>query len=82
MAPKQLSADYWRGRRVLVTGHTGFKGSWISAWLKMLGANLIGLSDSASNYPSHYESISKIFDKDLRGDVRDLEALKKIIHEN
>ena len=68
--------------KVLVTGHTGFKGSWISAWLKMLGANLIGLSDSASNYPSHYESISKIFEKDLRADVRDLEALKKIIHEN
>ena len=33
------------GSKVLITGHTGFKGSWLSVWLKLLGANLIGVSD-------------------------------------
>jgi GDP-D-mannose dehydratase len=33
-----LSADFWRGKRVLVTGHTGFKGSWLTLWLQSLGA--------------------------------------------
>ena len=50
---------------ILITGHTGFKGSWLSAWLKLLGANLIGVSDKICTSPSHYNSISGIFDKNL-----------------
>jgi CDP-glucose 4,6-dehydratase len=39
-----LSADFWRGRRVLLTGHTGFKGSWLALWLVGMGAKVTGLS--------------------------------------
>jgi len=39
-----VTADFWRGRRVLVTGHTGFKGSWLTAWLEHLGADVHGIS--------------------------------------
>lgn len=67
---------------ILITGHTGFKGSWLSAWLKLLGANLIGVSDKICTSPSHYNSISGIFDKNFFEDIRDLEILKNIIQEN
>src|SRR5215467_6209284 len=39
-----LSPDFWRGRRVLVTGHTGFKGAWLALWLQRLGADVHGLA--------------------------------------
>ena len=35
-----MNADYWQGRRVFLTGHTGFKGSWLSLWLQQLGAQI------------------------------------------
>ena len=41
MAPQ---ADFWAGKRVLVTGHTGFKGSWLTLWLARLGANVTGVA--------------------------------------
>jgi nucleoside-diphosphate-sugar epimerase len=39
-----LDRSYWKGRRVLVTGHTGFKGSWLSLWLQALGADVTGFA--------------------------------------
>ena len=47
--------DIYKGRTVLVTGHTGFKGSWLSLWLSMLGAKVIGYSLPPSTEPNHYE---------------------------
>ncbi|MEB3199276.1 MAG: CDP-glucose 4,6-dehydratase, partial [Synechococcaceae cyanobacterium] len=45
LAPFQRpDADFWRGRRVLLTGHTGFKGSWLTLWLLQLGAEVTGLA--------------------------------------
>ena len=38
------AAEFWRGKRVLLTGHTGFKGSWLTIWLERLGARVTGLS--------------------------------------
>ncbi|RPF74834.1 MAG: CDP-glucose 4,6-dehydratase [Rickettsiales bacterium TMED289] len=70
------------GSKVLITGHTGFKGSWLSSWLKLLGANLIGVSDQVKTNPSHYEYILNIFNKDLTADIRNLNVLKEIIKEN
>jgi CDP-glucose 4,6-dehydratase len=77
----QVSAfSAYSGKKVLITGHTGFKGSWLTLWLTQLGAKVVGYSDSVPTKPSHFELLdlsSKI--KDYRGDVRDLAKLKSVI---
>jgi CDP-glucose 4,6-dehydratase len=49
--------NFWVGKRVLITGHTGFKGSWISLWLSELGAELFGLSLDPDSDPSLWNEI-------------------------
>ena len=56
------------GRRVLVTGHTGFKGSWLCLWLSRLGAKVSGFSDAIPTDPSHYAALDLDLD-DRRGDI-------------
>jgi CDP-glucose 4,6-dehydratase len=56
------------GRRVLITGHTGFKGSWLSLWLSRLGATVTGFSDSIPTDPNHFEALKLVID-DRRGDI-------------
>ncbi len=51
----QIDADFWMRRRVLVTGHTGFKGAWLSLWLQSLGAHVTGLAPGVPTRPSLYE---------------------------
>lgn len=66
-------------KNVLVTGHTGFKGSWLSIWLKELGANVIGYShDPYSKYDNF--NVCKLSEKvvDIRGDIRDSQKLEEI----
>ena len=41
---RAAEVSFWRGRRVLLTGHSGFKGSWLTLWLRRLGAQVIGIS--------------------------------------
>lgn len=70
------------GKRVLITGHTGFKGSWLALWLAKMGAQVTGLSDGVPTSPSHYESLhlaKKI--QDVRGDIRDLHMVQRTISE-
>ncbi len=50
-----IDADFWNGRRVLVTGHTGFKGAWLSLWLQSLGARVSGMAPTPPTQPSFYE---------------------------
>lgn len=72
--------NQYMGKKVLVTGHTGFKGSWLSLWLHHLGANVIGLSASVPTNPSHFESAGlKDLIKDIRLDIRDSDALHSLI---
>lgn len=74
--------DIYKGRRVLLTGHTGFKGSWMAAWLLSLGAEVAGYSDSIPTQPSHFKVMglgSRI--TDLRGDVRDRASLTKAVQD-
>ena len=49
--------DYYKGRRVLVTGHTGFKGSWLTHWLKLLGAEVCGIALAPDTNPSLFDLI-------------------------
>jgi CDP-glucose 4,6-dehydratase len=51
----EIDLDFWTGRRVLVTGHTGFKGAWLSLWLQSLGAHVTGLAGGVPNGPSLFE---------------------------
>ena len=70
------------GRTVLVTGHTGFKGAWLSLWLRELGANVVGYALAPNTKPSLFEQLglAKLVDSRL-GDVRDAALLEKILRE-
>lgn len=71
-----LSPEFWRGRRVLLTGHTGFKGAWLALWLKRLGAELAGFALAPPTEPNLFDraAIGTCL-TDLRGDLRNLEAV-------
>ena len=79
-----LFGDVFKGRRVLVTGHTGFKGSWLAWWLGYLGARVTGVSIDVPTQPAHFDetrlSQSPHLD-DVRLDVRDAEALRDIVRD-
>lgn len=72
----------WDGRRVLVTGHTGFKGAWLSLWLWRMGARVVGFSDTVPSEPAHGELIGlgELID-DRRGDVADGGPIGSLIDE-
>lgn len=75
--------DHYRGKTVLVTGHTGFKGSWMSLWLTRLGAEVIGYSLDPPSDPSNFEATrlaSRIHH--VHGDVRDADHLRKVAEEH
>jgi CDP-glucose 4,6-dehydratase len=72
----------FKGARVLVTGHTGFKGSWLSLWLTQLGAQVSGVSLGVPSQPSHFvaaELATRV--QDFRLDIRDCKALKELVEE-
>lgn len=71
--------NVYNGKRVLVTGHTGFKGSWLSIWLRELGAEVIGYSLDPYTEKDNFV-LSHLSEKivDIRGDIRDRKHLKEI----
>ena len=74
--------NYYSGKRVLLTGHTGFKGSWLSLWLSELGAEVHGLSLDPPAGPSHHEVISNnCYASERACDIRDFDQLKTAVDE-
>ena len=77
-----MTRDFWRGRRVFVTGHTGFKGGWLSAWLIHAGSVVTGYSLPPDTSPSFYdlcalgERMTSVY-----GDVRDADRLAALVRE-
>ena len=70
----------FQNKTVLITGHTGFKGSWLATWLNTLGAKVVGVALEPPSQPSHFEAVElfEILD-DHRLDIRDGEALKSLV---
>jgi CDP-glucose 4,6-dehydratase len=77
-----VTPDFWRGRRVLITGHTGFKGSWLSVWLDMLGSQIFGYALDPPTQPSLYEQagVAELVQSTI-GDIRDLAAFAAVIED-
>jgi CDP-glucose 4,6-dehydratase len=75
----EMTSGFWQGKKVLITGHTGFKGSWLSLWLQQLGAHVIGVSLDPPTIPNLYQQ-ARIGEEmvSLHADIRDGQALKKI----
>ena len=76
------NAEFWKGKKVLITGHTGFKGTWLSLWLHQLGARITGYALSPPTKPSLFEltRLPELVDSRI-DDVRNAEALTACIHE-
>jgi len=71
-----MFASFYKGKRVLVTGHTGFKGGWLSLWLNKLGGSVWGVSLTPPTHPNLHEVIkTDALDGEIQCDVRDLGAL-------
>lgn len=73
-----LFGGSYRGRRVLLTGHTGFKGSWLALWLSELGADVVGIALDPETTPNHW-SLLDLAVSDYRQDIRDTNAVARII---
>lgn len=74
--------DAYRDKRVLVTGHTGFKGAWLSLWLKQLGARVYGLGLAAPSQPNLHEIVhAGTFEREIACDIRDKVRLEAAVRE-
>jgi len=77
-----MNTQFWKGKRVFITGHSGFKGGWLTIWLNSLGAIVKGFSLDAPSDPSLFSSaaIDKLIDSEI-GDIRDGRVLSESMNE-
>ena len=82
MPKSYVDSQFWRGKKVFVTGHTGFKGSWLSLWLTHMGAEVKGFSLKPPTTPSLFEvaNVANGIDSEI-GDIRDRDSIYKSIVE-
>ena len=76
-----INKSFFRGKKIIITGHTGFKGSWLTLWLLNLGANIVGVSNNIPTKPSLFKILklrNKI--KHIKLDIRNYKKLNKIIN--
>nr|MBT6354375.1 CDP-glucose 4,6-dehydratase [Pelagibacteraceae bacterium] len=71
--------EYFKNKKVIITGHTGFKGSWLSLWMSMLGAEVSGISISIPTNPSHFELLNLKIKNDIRVDIYNSKKIEDII---
>ena len=77
-----INQVFWKNKKVLITGHTGFKGAWLSLWLQNLGAKVIGISLDSPTTPSLYEQANVAKGMiSLRQDIRNGEAIKQLFQQ-
>jgi CDP-glucose 4,6-dehydratase len=78
-----MNSAFWNGKRVLLTGHTGFKGSWLSLWLQSMGAQVVGYALAPPTSPSLFE-VTQVSNGmvSIIGDIRDLEHLRAVFVEH
>jgi len=78
-----MNKVFWKDKKVIVTGHTGFKGGWLSLWLQHLGAKVIGISLDPPTNPSFYQQANVAAGiVSLREDICNKEAIKKIFQKH
>lgn len=73
-----VDPSFWRGKTVFLTGHTGFKGGWLSLWLASMGAKVTGYALAPNTTPSFFEvaQVEAVLEKSLVADIRDLATLQ------
>ena len=78
-----MFSNIYRGKKILLTGHTGFKGTWLTTWLLHLGANVIGVSKDIPTNPSMF-NILKLSDKiqNVILDIRNFKDISKVISDD
>jgi len=75
-----MDPRFWKGKKVLITGHTGFKGSWLSIWLQGKGSKVIGLSLSPPSTPNLFE-LARVSEGmiSIHGDIRNIDEVRAVI---
>ncbi len=76
----QVTLNFWKGKKVLITGHTGFKGSWLSLWMQMMNVHLTGFALSPTTQPSLFNE-AKVSNEmtSIEGDIRNFEIVLETI---
>jgi len=84
MPSAQVDVKFWNGKNVFLTGHTGFKGSWLSLWLASMGANVTGFALAPNSTPNLYSvlEIDSLIGKSYISDIREISALKKAMSDS
>lgn len=83
MKSTKVDPQFWKGKRVFLTGHTGFKGGWLSLWLSSMGANIIGYALAPNTAPNLFNTleIDSLIETSHIADIRDLVTLQKAMLE-